>query len=516
MKTRERILHEFEVANLPSSVHLVRSFVSHEISRLPLSPDARFDLLTAVGEAADNSALYGHAGGVAPDTIRTRIVASEEAVRVEVWDNGAGYRPDLSRVPEPDLMAEHGRGLFIMLALADEVAYPRVRRGTLCAISKQYDLKAGSEGLNEEAAVEKTLPAAAERVGGKIGSGGAGAMPPEVYASMARNAIEGIWVLDANGKTSFMNERMAQLLGYSAHEVLGRSVFEFMDEQGRRVAEKAKKRREAGISEQMEQTFLRSDGRLVYAIVVTNPLYDEHGRYSGSLGLITDITERKQAEEALRASEARFRGLFNHMAEGVALHEVVYEDDRPVDYRILDVNEAFERIVGIGRGAAIGRLASDLYGTGEPPYLEVYARVAETGRAEGFETYFSPMEKHFSISAFSPGKGLFGTVFTDITGRKRAEERSVYMASFPDKNPSPVLEIQEGRVVYLNPAARRLLPCLELGKRVRGPLRKIVESIAAAEEETSSVEARLGSSRYRISIVKGDRGLLRLYAVDVG
>lgn len=133
--------------------------------------------------------------------------------------------------------------------------------------------------------------------------------------------------------------------------------------------------------------------------------------------------QHKQAEETLRESEATYRSLYSSMSEGVCLHEVIYDESgEAVDYRILDVNPSYELITGLSREEAVGRKASELYGTGKPPYMEVYAKAAATGQPASFETYFQPMDKHFSISVFSPFKGQFATVFTDITKRKKAEE----------------------------------------------------------------------------------------------
>ena len=110
------------------------------------------------------------------------------------------------------------------------------------------------------------------------------------------------------------------------------------------------------------------------------------------------------------------------MNEGLANHEMIYEHGKAVDYIITEVNPAYETITGTARSFAIGKKASDLYGTIHPPYLEIYAEVASDGVPKYFEAYFPPMDKHFSISVFSPEKGKFATVFTDITARKRAEE----------------------------------------------------------------------------------------------
>lgn len=136
-----------------------------------------------------------------------------------------------------------------------------------------------------------------------------------------------------------------------------------------------------------------------------------------------DITASKQAEDALRESEERYRSLYCNMHEGVALHELVYDaSGQPVDYVVLDVNPSYERILGIPRTRAVGTRASALYGAGEPPYLDVFAEVVRSGTPACFEALFDPTQRFFSISATSPAPGQFATIFEDITERRRAED----------------------------------------------------------------------------------------------
>ena len=140
--------------------------------------------------------------------------------------------------------------------------------------------------------------------------------------------------------------------------------------------------------------------------------------------LMQQNEELLRAQSELQESEEKLSALYASMVEGIALHEVVYDKaGKPVDYRIIDVNPSFEKITGLSRDKALGQRASVLYGKGEAPFLEVYARVASSGKPESFETYFESMRKHFSISVFSPVRGRFATVISDITGHKRQEEK---------------------------------------------------------------------------------------------
>jgi PAS domain S-box-containing protein len=163
------------------------------------------------------------------------------------------------------------------------------------------------------------------------------------------------------------------------------------------------------------------DGRVLERF--SAPMLGEEGKYYGRVWYFRDITKRKQAEKKLMESEDRFHSLHANMIEGVALHELIYDDRGvPEDYVIVEANDAFEKHLGIPREKVIGKTSREAYGVTDPPYLERYARVALSGEPQVFETYFPPLDKHFSISVYSPARGSFATIFEDITERKRAEK----------------------------------------------------------------------------------------------
>ncbi len=116
--------------------------------------------------------------------------------------------------------------------------------------------------------------------------------------------------------------------------------------------------------------------------------------------------------------------LYQHMNEGVCLHEVVYDDKgTPIDYRIVDVNPSYEAITNIPKEEAVGALGSEVYKVGEPPYLELFTGVAETGNPAEVEIFWPPMQKHFRIAIISPQRGRFFTIFFDISDVKNAVEK---------------------------------------------------------------------------------------------
>ncbi len=120
------------------------------------------------------------------------------------------------------------------------------------------------------------------------------------YRQIVETAGEGIWMIDAEGRTTFANQQMAKMLGLSPDAMLGLTIFDFMDETASQEAIYYLQRREQGIKEQHDFRFKHQDGLDRWFLIETTPIWDEHQQYVGALGMLTDITDRKQAEEQLQ------------------------------------------------------------------------------------------------------------------------------------------------------------------------------------------------------------------------
>lgn len=119
------------------------------------------------------------------------------------------------------------------------------------------------------------------------------------YRRIVETAAEGIWMLDAQDRTSFVNAQMAEMLGYTPEEMRGKSLFDFIDPVSHPlVTEKLAKRR-IGEEERHDFCFRRRDGQTLWALISTSALFNDAGDYLGALGMLTDITDRKQAEAQL-------------------------------------------------------------------------------------------------------------------------------------------------------------------------------------------------------------------------
>ncbi len=121
----------------------------------------------------------------------------------------------------------------------------------------------------------------------------------ERFRRIVHSAEEGIWEIDALSRTSFVNPRMANMLGYEIEEMLGKPLVAFMDQEGKLMLEQNIARRQDGIFEHHEFKFQHRDGRAVWTTMATNPIFDAASRYKGALALVTDITGNKLSTELI-------------------------------------------------------------------------------------------------------------------------------------------------------------------------------------------------------------------------
>ena len=242
----------------------------------------------------------------------------------------------------------------------------------------------------------------------------------EEFVQIFKMSIDMVCVADIDTGTLIrVNPAFTEVLGYSEEELLGKPFLDFIhpdDIQPTRSIFENQLQAGAKVIN-FENRYQCKDGGYRWLSWMSHPDLKRGVTYA----IARDITQIKEAENSLRRSEEKYKSLFDSINDGICLHEIIYKDNKPVDYRILDINPRYEELTGIKADEAKWAVASQLYKTGEAPYLEKYADVARTGIPVAFETYFPPMGKHFQISVFSPARHQFASVFQDITERKKME-----------------------------------------------------------------------------------------------
>ncbi len=136
-------------------------------------------------------------------------------------------------------------------------------------------------------------------------------MSEEKYRGIISSAIVGVTTVDLNGNFTFVNDKMVEMLGYTKEEILKKSIYDVTTEEGKKIFREKMKRREKGLSDYYENSFVRKDGTVIDVLIHASPLRDANGKVIGSIGVVMDITERKRKTEELRRKNAVLSALYN-------------------------------------------------------------------------------------------------------------------------------------------------------------------------------------------------------------
>ncbi len=124
------------------------------------------------------------------------------------------------------------------------------------------------------------------------------------YRQIVETAQEGIWMIDEHNITTFVNQKMCELIEYLPEEITGKNIDFFMNEKSSAIVARQIEKRMKGGTESFYFKFKAKSGRIVWTSLSTNPIFDDAGKYKGSLAMVTDITQRKHDEELLQKSQA--------------------------------------------------------------------------------------------------------------------------------------------------------------------------------------------------------------------
>ncbi|MGD9047403.1 MAG: PAS domain S-box protein, partial [Anaerolineae bacterium] len=255
------------------------------------------------------------------------------------------------------------------------------------------------------------------------------------YRQLLDTLQEGIWVIDQDANTTFVNPRMAEMLGYTVEEMQGRHLYSFMDEQGVEITRRNLERRAQGIREQHDFEFLRKDGSRMYALLETSPIYDDDGNYAGGIAGIQDITDRRQTQRALQKSEALLNETQQMARLGgweldLSTSQVTWTDEV---YRIHEVPPEFQ--------PALDNAVAFYHPQDRPMLEQAIQEASESGTPWDLELRFiTATGKPLWVRAIGRAERQNGKVvrlsgtFQDITERKQAEQALQEAAAAAERN----------------------------------------------------------------------------------
>jgi PAS domain S-box-containing protein len=229
--------------------------------------------------------------------------------------------------------------------------------------------------------------------------------------------------LDHEGCITMLNQKGLEILGYQEKEILGKNWFDLaIPEKSREIVKQVFNKTISGEVEPVEyfeNPVITSSGNERLLAWHNAVLKDRDGKVIGTLSSGEDITELKQ-------SEKHYRELFTNMPYGFAYHKMVLDsDDTPIDYEFIEINNAFEQLTGLDGENIIGRCVTEVIpGIKNDKFYWIgkYGQVAFGGEPIQFEQYSAALNRWFSVSAYSPKRGYFITVFSEITEMKKIEK----------------------------------------------------------------------------------------------
>jgi PAS domain S-box-containing protein/putative nucleotidyltransferase with HDIG domain len=195
----------------------------------------------------------------------------------------------------------------------------------------------------------------------------------ERFKLLVENMYEGLWQIDKDAVTVFVNRKMAKILGYTVEEMTGRSLFDFMGESERHIAERNMQRRKAGIKEEHDFRFIKKDGSTILARLETAPLFGKNGEFDGALSNVSDITEKRMMKERLIRSEHEKSVILNSMSE-----MLVYYD---LEQNILWANKASGDSVNMKVEELVGKHCYEIWCASDRPCRDCpVVKARQTGK----------------------------------------------------------------------------------------------------------------------------------------
>ncbi len=280
----------------------------------------------------------------------------------------------------------------------------------------------------------------------------------EILRRAIDSHFDGAYWMDAENRFVYVNESACAMLGYPREELVGRSITLINPQATPEAMARVWQRLRTEHKFAGESVHRRKDGSEFPAEIAAT--YVRVGDREFNCGFARDISERKQAEAALRERESKYHALFEHMHSGFILLEVICDaSGRAVDHRLLQANAEFEVQTGLKREAEVGRRSAELSFQWPEEITRQYYDIALRGGTLHDVRFNESLGRHYDVRVYSPSRGQFAVLFNDISEQVRAEGNLRLFRELIERS-SDAIEVFEpatGRILDVNQTACRML-----------------------------------------------------------
>ncbi len=312
----------------------------------------------------------------------------------------------------PSIIAFFRRCIKEKVKISGEIKYKYITTGTEKILYNTYDfiepdlVLLHSKDITKQREAEKSLEKEEQK-----------------KSIILENLNELIVFQDLDHKVVYANKAACESVGLTQEQLIGRKCYEIWHNRTERCefcpVYKALTTRRPEVAE-----ITSPDGR--EWIIKGYPILTEDGNLIGAAEVANDVTEQNKIKRELEDRNKDYRSLFENMNAGFAYHKIILdENNKPINYRFLEVNPAFERLTGIKVDDILGKTVTEaLPGIENDPadWIGIYGKVALTGVPISFENYNEFLDMWYKVSSYSPKKGYFVAIFENITERKKADQ----------------------------------------------------------------------------------------------
>jgi PAS domain S-box-containing protein len=277
----------------------------------------------------------------------------------------------------------------------------------------------------------------------------------------------GTFEMSSHGKILLVDSVFCDILGYNVPDrLLNKNVRTlcFNQKDWNRLKPEERENEDINQVKNIEILLKKKEGSPVPVSLTLQSYKAESSKDVNYRGFVKDITSQVRTSQELKKSQEKYRSLFSTMKEGVAINELILdEENKVIDYAIIDVNPSFTTNSPFQKDQIIGERATNLYKM-SPEYITLWWKEHIKGlQPVTSEYYHEPTKRWFNITTTMPVKNQFATIFTEITDRKNAElrliESELRLKTVFDNAADGILiaDTKRKRFIFCNPMMCNLL-----------------------------------------------------------